>query len=138
MSIRQNGGPTIQEECNNIGGTHVGGAVITSAGTLPAKYVIHAVGPRMGEGEEDIKLENATRNTLQLALERNLQSIAFPAISTGIFGFPIERCADIMLRVSIDFLKNNQSPSRVIFCLWGEDNYNIFYRTITRFIKDNN
>ena len=96
-AIRRKGGLTIQEECNRIGGTFVGGAVITSGGNLKAKYVIHAVGPQMGEGDEDNKLKNATVNSLKVADENNTRSIAFPAISTGICGFPIKRCAEIMI-----------------------------------------
>lgn len=129
-AIRQKGGPSIQEECNRIGGTIVGGAVITGAGNLPANYVIHAVGPRMGEGDEDIKLENATRNSLGLVIKHNLSTIAFPAISTGIFGFPVDRCAKIMLTITNDFLLKNQTLLRVIFCLWGRENYQIFCKTI--------
>ncbi|NVM46547.1 MAG: macro domain-containing protein, partial [Candidatus Lokiarchaeota archaeon] len=85
-AIRRKGGPIIQEECNKIGGTFVGGAVITTGGNLKAKHVIHAVGPRMGEGDEDNKLMNAVLNSLKLMDEHGLKSIAFPAISTGIFG----------------------------------------------------
>ena len=87
-AIRRKGGPSIQEECYRIGGTFVGGAVITTGGNLKARHVIHAVGPRMGEGEEDEKLGNAVLNSLKVAEENGLRSIAFPAISTGIFGFP--------------------------------------------------
>jgi O-acetyl-ADP-ribose deacetylase (regulator of RNase III) len=133
-AIRKKGGPLIQDECNRAGGTYVGGAVITGAGNLKSKYVIHAVGPRMGEGKEDLKLENATQNTLQLAVDYGLKSIAFPAISTGIFGFPIERCADIMIRTTLNFLKLNNTPARVIFCLWGDENYKIFKKTIQKFV----
>ncbi len=125
-AIRRKGGPKIQQECNTIGGTFVGGAVITSGGNLKAKYVIHAVGPRMGEGDEDQKLKNATFNSLQLADEENLKSIAFPAISTGIFGFPIKRCADIMLETTIDYLKGPTSLERVVFCLFGQGSYKVF------------
>ena len=90
-AIRKKGGPSIQEECNRIGGTYVGGAVLTGAGNLAAKYIIHAVGPRMGEGEEEIKLRNATMNSLLLAEEYRVESIAFPAISTGVFGFSVDK-----------------------------------------------
>jgi len=87
-AIRRRGGPAIQEECNRIGGTYVGGAVITTGGNLAAKYVIHAVGPRQGDEHADAKLKDATLNSLLLADKNRLKSIAFPAISTGIFGFP--------------------------------------------------
>jgi O-acetyl-ADP-ribose deacetylase (regulator of RNase III) len=125
-AIRRKGGPEIQQECNKIGGTFVGGAVITTAGNLKAKHVIHAVGPRMGEGNENEKLKNATLNSLKVADENNLKSISFPAISAGIFGFPIERCAEIMLKTTIDYLKGQTGLEKVVFCLFGNDSYNVF------------
>ncbi|NVM56354.1 MAG: macro domain-containing protein [Candidatus Helarchaeota archaeon] len=125
-AIRRKGGPTIQEECNKIGGTFVGGAVITTGGNLKAKHVIHAVGPRMGEGNEDEKLKNATLNSLKVADENNLKSIAFPAISTGIFGFPLDRCATIMLSTAIEYLSKSTGLERVVFCLWGKEAYSVF------------
>jgi len=132
-AIRRKGGPTIQEECNTqyslrnkIGGTFVGGAVKTTAGNLKAKYVIHAVGPRMGEGNEDEKLKNATLNSLKLADESNIKSVSFPAISTGVFGFPIQRCAEIMLKTTIDYLKGQTGLEKVAFCLFGQDSYAVF------------
>jgi O-acetyl-ADP-ribose deacetylase len=137
-AIRQKGGPAIQQECNKIGGTFVGGAVITTAGKLKAKFVIHAVGPRMGEGstslttggDEDTKLKNATLNSLKLADKHNLKSIAFPAISAGIFGFPIDRCAEIMLRTTIDYLKAKTGLKKVVFCLFGRDSYAVFEKQL--------
>jgi O-acetyl-ADP-ribose deacetylase (regulator of RNase III) len=131
-AIRQKGGPAIQQECDKIGGTFVGGAVITTGGKLKAKYVIHAVGPRMGEGNEDTKLKNATLNSLKLADKHNLKSIAFPAISAGIFGFPIDRCAKIMLRTTIDYLKVKTGLKKVVFCLFGSENYAVFERQLGR------
>ena len=125
-AIRKKGGQKIQEECNKIGGTFVGGAVITTGGNLKAKHVIHAVGPRMGEGDEDQKLKNATLNSLKVADENNLKSISFPAISTGIFGFPIERCAEIMLKTTINYLKGQTSMEKVVFCLFGRDSCEVF------------
>jgi O-acetyl-ADP-ribose deacetylase (regulator of RNase III) len=125
-AIRRKGGPAIQEECNKIGGTFVGGAVITTGGNLKAMHVIHAVGPRMGEGKEDEKLKNATLNSLKVADENNLKSIAFPAISTGIFGYPIDRCAKIMLSTTIDYLSGETGLQRVVFCLWGTEAYSTF------------
>src|SRR6476620_6760866 len=89
-AIRQKGGPSIQVECDRIGGAPVGTAVMTGAGNLKARRVIHAVGPRMGEGDEDKKLASAVRAALGLADRRGMKSIALPAISTGTFGFPID------------------------------------------------
>ena len=132
-AIRTKGGPKIQEECDSIGGTFVGGAVITTGGNLKARHVIHAVGPRMGEGNEEEKLKNATLNSLKLTDENSLTSITFPAISTGIFGFPKERCAEIMLGAVIDYLKEGGTGlKRVVFCLHGVSSYEIFSETLKR------
>jgi O-acetyl-ADP-ribose deacetylase (regulator of RNase III) len=129
-AIRRKGGPKIQEECNRIGGTHVGGAVITTGGNLKAKYVIHAVGPRSGEEHEDEKLKDATLNSLILADKNNLKSIAFPAISTGIFGFPKDRCATIMLSTTIAYLEGPTKLEKVVYCLYDQNTFEIFKRTL--------
>jgi O-acetyl-ADP-ribose deacetylase len=125
-AIRRQGGPAIQEECYRIGDTFIGGAVITTAGNLKAKHVIHAVGPRMGEGDEDNKLKNATINSLKVAEENNLKSITFPAISTGIFGFPVDRCAKIMIRETINYLNGKTNMKKVLFCLFDEQAFSVF------------
>lgn len=125
-AIRTKGGPSIQEECDRIGGSFVGGAEVTGGGNLKARYVIHAVGPRMGEGDEDQKLENATRNSLIRADEKSMQSIAFPAISTGIFGFPMDRAAEIMLKTVKDYLAGSTTLKQVVFCLWGQESFDVF------------
>jgi len=125
-AIRRKGGPKIQEECNKIGGTFVGGAVITTGGKLRAKYVIHTVGPRYGEGDEDRKLRNATLNSLKLADQYSLRSIAFPAVSAGIFGFPKDRCAKIMLSTTVEYLKGTTNLQRIVFCLYDSDTFHIF------------
>ncbi len=129
-AIKRKGGPKIQEECDRIGGTYVGGAVITTGGNLKAKYVIHAVGPRWGEGNEDEKLKNATLNSLKLADEKNLKSISFPAISTGIFGFPMKRASEIMLKTTIEYLKARTGLEKVVFVLYDRESYNIFNETL--------
>jgi O-acetyl-ADP-ribose deacetylase (regulator of RNase III) len=131
-AIRRKGGLAIQMECLKIGRTAVGGAVITTGGKLKAKYVIHAVGPRMGEGDEDEKLKNATLNSLKLADEHKLKSISFPAISAGIFGFPIERCAEIMLRTTIEYLNTKTGLKEVVFCLFGRESYTVFETALKR------
>ena len=130
-AIRTKGGPTIQQECDRIGGTTVGQAVITGGGNLKARHVIHAVGPRMGEGDEDDKLRNATLNSLKRATESGLQSIAFPAVSTGIFGFPKDRCARIMLETSRSFVTQEETSLReVLFCLWSREDFDVFAETL--------
>lgn len=129
-AIRRKGGPQIQEECDRLGGTPVGTAVITTGGNLKARNVIHAVGPMMGEGEEDRKLRDATRNSLKVADQHKLKSITFPAISTGIFGYPLDRCAQIMLATTIEYLRSTTGLKKVVFCLWGNEAYAIFEETL--------
>ncbi|MGO9019978.1 MAG: macro domain-containing protein [Syntrophobacteraceae bacterium] len=131
-AIRTKGGPSIQEECNRIGPIRVGEAVVTGGGNLKASYVIHAVGPVYGEGDEDEKLSNATLNSLKRATEMGMKSIAFPAISTGIFGFPKERCAQIMLKTASEFLEGQEtSLERLILCLWSREDLELFERHFT-------
>ncbi len=125
-AIRSKGGPGIQAECDKQGGCEVGGAVLTGAGELAAKYVIHAVGPQMGEGGEEVKLANATLNSLKVADAHHLRSIAFPAISTGIFGFPLQRCAGIMLTTTKEYLNKETGLKKVVFCLFGADAFDTF------------
>jgi O-acetyl-ADP-ribose deacetylase (regulator of RNase III) len=129
-AIKRKGGSKIQEECNKIGGTFVGGAVITTGGNLKAKYVIHAVGPRMGEGNEREKLKNAILNSLKLMDNRKLRSISFPAISTGIFGYPIEDCAQIMISTVKEYLKGVTQINEVIFCLFTKSDFEVFEKKL--------
>ncbi len=134
-AIRTYGGPSIQAECDRLAPIEVGQAVITGGGNLKARYVIHAVGPVYGEGNEEEKLRQATINSLKIAAKRKIQSIAFPAISTGIFGFPLPRCSEIMLQVAMDFLKENEYPPEVVFCLYGAEALSVFERTLASLAK---
>jgi O-acetyl-ADP-ribose deacetylase (regulator of RNase III) len=131
-AIRERGGPSIQEECNRIGSTPVGTAVMTGAGHLKAKRVIHAVGPRMGDGDEDKKLAAAVRAAMALADRRGLKSLAMPAISTGNFGFPIDRAARIILTEIQRFLQGGTKLERVVVCLHGDDAFQVFKRELRR------
>jgi O-acetyl-ADP-ribose deacetylase (regulator of RNase III) len=131
-AIRAKGGPSIQEECNRIGGTPVGTAVMTGAGHLRAKQVIHAVGPRMGDGDEDKKLAAAVRAALALADRRGMKSIALPALSTGVFGFPMERAARVMLTEIQRFLQGGTKLERVVLCLYGEEAFGVFKKELRR------
>jgi O-acetyl-ADP-ribose deacetylase len=130
-AIRRRGGPAIQAECDPLSPIDVGEAVITGGGNLKAKYVIHAVGPVNGEGDEEAKLTRATLSSLRIAAERKLASLAFPAVSTGIYGFPIQECSRIMLRASLDFLRKNSFPREVVFCLYGAEAYEVFRKTLS-------
>ena len=131
-AIVRNGGDIIQKESDKIGFVPVGSAVMTSAGRLPCKAVIHTVGPRMGEGDEDNKLQNAVRNSLALASLKKFQSISIPAISTGIFGFPKDRCAEILVSEAVNFIhKNPHSSLEIIeFCVYGDDTFSYFSKQL--------
>ncbi len=131
-AIREKGGPSIQKECDRIGGTAVGTAVITGAGDLPIKHVLHAVGPRMGEGDEDRKLASAVRASLALADRHGLKSIAIPAISTGNFGFPVNRCARVTLTEIHRYLQGGTKLERVVVCLFDKDTFTIFRNELRR------
>ncbi len=106
-AIVRKGGSVIQEESNRIGYVPVGESALTTGGRLKAKHVIHTVGPRWGEGDEETKLRNAIRNTLKLASEKGFRSIAMPAVSAGIFGFPKDRCAHIIVDELAAFVREN-------------------------------
>ena len=129
-AIRRKGGPEIQAECDKAGGTFVGGAVITTGDNLNARHVIHAVGPRMGEGDEDKKLKNATLNSLKTADENHLKSISFPAISTGIFGYPVREASRIALKTISSFLKNHPEIKLVKMVLFSQEDYQVYKDTL--------
>lgn len=131
-AIVRRGGLVIQEESDRWVREHgpvpVGGVAVTSAGRLKAKYIIHAVGPRFGEEGGDEKLALAIRNSLEKAEELGLKSTALPAISTGIFGYPYERCSRIMARELKAFSHRARSLEKVIVCLYGREAYETFER----------
>ena len=131
-AIKAKGGPSIQEECDRIGHTAVGTAVMTGAGNLKAKQVIHAVGPRMGEGDEDRKLASAVRAALALADRNGLRSIALPAISTGVFGFPMDRAARITLTEIHRYLQGGTKIERVVVVLHDNEAFQTFRRELRR------
>jgi O-acetyl-ADP-ribose deacetylase len=106
-AIVRKGGAITQEEIDKIGFVPVGSAVITSAGKLPCKAIIHTVGPRIVEGDEDNKLRRAVQSTLALAAEKGFKSISMPAVSSLIFGFPKDKCANILVEESKTFLEQN-------------------------------
>ncbi len=133
-AIVRRGGQIIQEESDRIGYVPVGNAAITGAGSLPCRYVIHAVGPRMGEGDEDDKLRNAVLNSLMLASGKGLKSISIPAISSGIFGFPKDRCAAILVREVFRYLSGNLKTSleHVEFCVYDDLTMGFFRKEFER------
>ncbi len=116
-AIHRAAGPQLAEECRTLGGCHTGEAKITRGYRLPARHVIHTVGPvwRGGDDDEDELLANCYRNSLALARQHSLHTIAFPAISTGAFGFPGKRAARIAVAEVINALANAERPEQVIF-----------------------
>lgn len=131
-AIRRAGGPVIAEECNQIikriGRLETGEAVATSAGNLKAKYVVHTVGPIWSGGKsgEPEKLYNAYFNSLKLAKEKGAKTIAFPSISTGIYGYPVEDAAPIAIKAVLEFLEKNDHFDEVRFVLFDSRTYQAY------------
>jgi O-acetyl-ADP-ribose deacetylase (regulator of RNase III) len=132
-AIVRKGGSVIQMESDRIGHVETGNAAVTGAGKLKAKFVIHAVGPVWGEGNEDGKLRSAVQNALKIADEKKLESISIPAISSGIFGFPKERCASVMKKAIIDYFNENPMSClrEIRLCNIDDLTVNIFIREWT-------
>ncbi len=137
-AIHRAGGPAILEDCRKIiakqGGCKTGEAVITIAGKLPSKYVIHTVGPvwNGGQNDENKKLASCYFNSLSVAVEHGCKSIAFPNISTGIYGFPKEKAAVIALETIITFLNSNSFIRKVLLICFDEENYSLAKRELER------
>ena len=119
-AIRRKGGPHIQEECDRLGPVALGGTAVTTGGNLKALYVIHAASMRLGGRTTADSLQLATRNTLERAEEKALKSIAFPAIGTGVAGFPVEECAHIMIAEVLRHLKSRTSLEKIYFVLYDD------------------
>ena len=117
-AIRRKGGESIQRECNEIGAVPLGGAAITGGGNLKAKHVIHAASMKLGGMTTARNLRNSTAHSLRIASEKNLKTIAFPAVGTGIAGFPMRECAEIMLDEVVKHLKGPTSLEKVSFVLF--------------------
>lgn len=141
-AIHRAGGPQILQECIKIrekmGECPAGEAVITSGGKLKAKYVIHTVGPiwRGGGHAEDMLLKNAYLNSLKLAASRRIKTVAFPSISTGAYGFPIERAARIAIKIVADYLNtNNHIIEKVVFVLFSKRDFEVYTRALSQIIN---
>jgi O-acetyl-ADP-ribose deacetylase (regulator of RNase III) len=136
-AIHRKGGPKILEECKRIRATEwpdglpTGKAVITSGGNLKAKYVIHTVGPVWlgGFHVEAELLKQAYKNSLKLAVAKGLKTIAFPSISTGAYGYPIEDASQIAVRTVKDFLEKEDKLERVVFVLFSENDFQVYFKT---------
>lgn len=139
-AIHRAGGPAILEECKRIraerGRLPAGQAVITTGGRLKARYVIHTVGPVWhggGQGEAEL-LASAYRQSLKVAAERKLKSVAFPAISTGAYGYPVGPATDIAVQTTIDFVKEDDSLAEVVFVLFDSATYRTYVDTLRRLV----
>jgi len=133
-AIHRAAGPELLAECRTLGGCPTGEAKITKGYRLPAKYVIHTVGPiyRDGSQGEPELLANCYKNSMDVAMSNGLESVAFPSISTGAYGYPIEEAAEIALKTVAGFLDKHPQIKKVRFCLFGTHNYNVFSETIKR------
>jgi len=131
-AIHRAGGPKILEECIKIGGCETGEAVITTGGNLKARYVIHTVGPvyRDGLHNEPKLLENAYKNSLNLASSKGIKSIAFPSISTGAYGYPLEAAAEIALRTAINYLREHHDIELIRFVLFGQNAFEVYEKKL--------
>ena len=129
-AIRRKGGDAIQEECNAIGSIPVGGAAITSGGKLRARFVIHAASMELGGRTEATALRSSTAHSLRIASEQGLKSIAFPAVGTGIAGFPMRECAEIMLRECARHLAGETTLERIDFVLYDDEALREFERVM--------
>ncbi len=135
-AIRKNGGPSIQSECDEIGSIPLGEAAITGAGRLAAKFVIHAAGMHSGGGVSTESLESATRNSLLRALENEVKTIAFPAIGTGVGGYPVKQCAEIMIDITSWYINNEGvSLEKIYFVLFDDSTYEIFKSVLEKKLK---
>lgn len=137
-AIHRAAGPQLLAECSMLGGCPTGKAKITRGYNLPAKYVIHAVGPRWrgGNHDEDAFLAGAYRASLELATQHGCASVAFPAISTGIYGFPLERATRIAIREVRDYLNEHEMPASVVFVCFSPEVERV-YRDVLSGDNDN-
>jgi O-acetyl-ADP-ribose deacetylase (regulator of RNase III) len=135
-AIHRAGGPEILEACRKIvarqGGCKTGEAVITTGGKLPAQFVIHTVGPvwQGGHNQEKEKLANCYKNAMQLAVENGCKTVAFPNISTGVYGFPKAEAAKIAVKTVADILERNIAIDKVIFVCFDDENYQLIKEQI--------
>ena len=133
-AIHRTAGPELLEYNKKLGGCKTGEAKITPGFNLPAKYIIHTVGPvwNGGKNNEDELLANCYRNSLKLAAENELKTIAFPAISTGVYRFPLERAAKIAIEEVEKFLNQNKTMEKVIFVCFDTENFDIYSRLLNQ------
>lgn len=135
-AIHRAAGPQLLEECKTLGGAETGEAKITKGYNLPAKFVIHTVGPvwNGGKYDEDNLLKKCYENSLKLAIENKIETIAFPSISTGIYRFPVERASKIAVRTVKNFVEENEQLKEVIFCVFSDKDYEVYESVFKEFL----
>ena len=133
-AIHRAGGPSIMEECRKIGSCPTGRAVITTGGNLRARFIIHTAGPiyQGGEKKEAELLKSCYQESLKIASENGIKTIAFPSISTGAYGYPIREASEIALGTAIDYLKKNIDIELLCFVLFGAKAYQVYKATLQR------
>ena len=133
-AIHRAAGPKLLDECRKLNGCETGEAKITQAYRLPARFIIHTVGPIWYGGQigEQEQLESAYRNSLILAIKHNIKTIAFPNISTGVYRFPKQLAAEIAIQTVMDFLEKDNSIDEVTFCVYDDENYDIYEKLMSQ------
>lgn len=134
-AIRRKGGPQIQAECDKIGTIPVGGAAITTGGNLKARHVIHAASMHLGGKTSARSLRSSTAHSLRIAAQNSLNSIAFPAVGTGIAGFPLRDCAEIMLREAAKHFERPTSLEKVYFVLFDKQARDVFEQVFAELLS---
>ncbi|MBM3713342.1 MAG: O-acetyl-ADP-ribose deacetylase, partial [Actinobacteria bacterium] len=135
-AIHRLAGPELWEECKKLGGCKTGEAKVTKGYNLPAKFVIHTVGPiYSGMPQDKTDLTNCYRNSLELALKYNMKSISFPSISTGVYGYPVKEAAEIAASIIIEYLRTHSEIERVRFVLFSEEDFNTYRNAVREILK---
>jgi O-acetyl-ADP-ribose deacetylase (regulator of RNase III) len=139
-AIHKAAGKQLLDECKKLGGCNTGEAKITQGYNLPAKFIIHTVGPVWfgGRDDEDEALTNCYKRSLELAVKNNIKTIAFPSISTGAYGFPVERAARIAINEVLDFLWNDESIDKITFVCYSQNDFDIYEQLLNELDNDEN
>ncbi len=135
-AIRRSAGPAVQEECNNIGTIPLGEAAVTGPGQIKAKYIIHAASMSLGSWATESNLRKAIKNSLLRAEEKGVKTLAFPAIGTGVAGFSIDKCAQVMFEIISDYFNGQSAIEKVYLVLYNEKTFNVFQDFYNNLVKN--
>jgi len=136
-AIHKAAGPELLEECKTLNGCNTGEAKLTQGYQLKAKYVIHTVGPiyyNWSSSDAERLLKNAYRNSLDLAVERDIKSIAFPNISTGVYGYPKDQAATVAIDACLSFLEKQDQLDKIVFCCFDDENYHLYLELLQDYL----